>query len=248
MLACAVAALPALAAERPGDAPPDLTPYQRPLVAGEIRRTFAPPPGVTLVDLVVAAGLGASDSFGDSETSIAIDPNDPNHITISAFSGGWGTNAPLWTSTDGGATWAKSFTFAVPPNAPDASGCPCDQTFDYGRNGHILYGTVLGVGNSDEPTWTGDTTDPVSAAAWQWLTSGGVTLPTNHTTFSDQPWLMVNRDPDLSTQDDVYVGYTDYGVSPPANHVSFSLGVNPPALPALQDIVVGTSSGTGFLA
>ncbi|HSS52028.1 MAG TPA: hypothetical protein VLX28_24060, partial [Thermoanaerobaculia bacterium] len=110
--------------ERPGDAPPDRTPYQRALVAGErpeIPKTLATG---TLVDLVVASGLGASDSFGDQETSIAIDPNNPNHITVSAFSGGWGSFAPLWVSTDGGTTWAKRFTLSVPPGRPEAIGCP----------------------------------------------------------------------------------------------------------------------------
>jgi hypothetical protein len=248
LLGMASLAASAQTAERPGDRP-DLTPYQRPLVAGELLRSriLAPPAGGTLVDLVVSAGLGASDTFGDQETSIAIDPMNPNHISISAFSGGWGSNAPLWNSTNGGATWTKSFTIPAPPNQPDATGCPCDQTFDYGRSSS-MYGTILGFGNSDEPTWSGDTTNPASSAAWQWLTSGGTAVDTSHTTFSDQPWLMVNRDPTTAAQDDVYVGYTDYGVNPPANHVAYSLGVEPPDFPAGQDIVVSTSSGTGFLA
>jgi hypothetical protein len=235
--------------ERPGDAPPDRTPYQRDLVAGEAQ--LAIPQTIvagTLVDLVIAAGLGASDTFGDQETSIAIDRNHPNHITVSAFSGGWGSFAPLWVSTDGGTTWAKEHTLSVPPGQPDANGCPCDQTFDYGKSSAVLFGTTLGSGNSDEPTWSGDTTDPTSNAAWNWLTSSGVAKTTSHTTFSDQPWLMVDRDPDVDTQDDVYVAYTDYGANPPANHVSVSLGAIPPSFPASQDVIAGTSSGTGFLA
>jgi hypothetical protein len=237
------------ALERPGDRP-DLTPYNRPLVPGERAKgvTNAALPGL-LVDLVVSAlGVDSNDTFDDSETSIAIDPNDPSHITISAFSGSWGTKAPLWTSTDGGATWAKSFTLPAPPMAPDASGCPCDQTYDIGRNSPTLFGTVLGVGGSDEPTWGGATTDPTSLTAWLWQTAGGSATPISHTTFSDQPWLMVGRDPDEEAQDDTYVGYTDYGASPPANHVVYSLGANPPFFTGGQDVVVGTSAGTGFLA
>jgi hypothetical protein len=241
--------LPAGPLERPGDAPPDRTPYQRALVAGEDRQGISQTVvSGTLMDLVVAAGLGASDTFGDQETSIAVDPNDPNHITVSAFSGGWGSFAPLWVSTDGGVTWAKQFTLSVPPGQPDASGCPCDQTFDYGKSSAILFGTTLGVGNSDEPTWSGDTTDPTSTSAWQWLTSAGVAATTSHTTFSDQPWLMVDRDPDVAAQDDVYVAYTDYGAVPADDHVSVSLGASPPSFPSGQDVIVGTSSGTGFLA
>jgi len=248
LLAAATLA-PAFAAERPGDGPPDLTPYNRPLVAAERRRVLTPPAGGALVDLVVSAfGAASGDTAGDGEPSIAIDPNNPNNITISAFSGGWGANAPLWNSTDGGATWTEDFTVPQPPGWPnDAPGCPCDQTFDYGRN-TFLYGTFLGVGASDEPTWSGDTSNPLSAGAWQWHLTGGVTDTTSHTTFSDQPWLMVNRDPTTAAQDNVYVGYTDYGIATPANHVSYSLGANPPDFPAGQDVVAGTSSGTGFLA
>src|SRR5580693_4666967 len=212
LLGWTLLAAAAPAQERPGDRP-DLTHYQRPLAPGEVRRVLTPPAGGTLVDLVVSAGLGASDTFGDQETSIAVDPRNPNHISVSAFSGSWGANAPLWNSTDGGATWVKSFSIPAPPNQPnDAPGCPCDQTFDYGQ-GSVLFGTILGFGGSDEPTWSGDSGNPLSSAAWQWWTSGGTAQHTSHTTFSDQPWLMVNRDPSTPAQDDVYVGYTDYGAA-----------------------------------
>jgi hypothetical protein len=251
VLGLALGAVQGRAAVRPGEGPPDLTPYQRPLVDAETSRELARPllaPGATLVDLAVAAGLGATDTMSDSETSIAIDPNDPDRITISAFSGSWGRYAPIWNSTDGGMTWSKSFTVPVPPRAPDARGCPCDQTFDYGRSAAVLFGAILGIGKHDERIWSGDSSDPSSGTFWQWLVGAGVAATASHTRFSDQPWLMVNRDPDFSTQDDVYVGFTDYAEEIPENHVAVSLGANPPDFPPHQDIVVSTSSGTGFLA
>src|SRR5579864_3862341 len=51
-------ALPLAAArERPGDAPPDLTGYQRPLVAEEARRAATSSLSPSIVDVVIAAGL-----------------------------------------------------------------------------------------------------------------------------------------------------------------------------------------------
>lgn len=240
----------AAAAERPGDGPPDLTPYQRPLIPGEGREVLPKlASGTSIVDLVVSAGLGATDTINDSETSIAIDPNNPERITISAFSGSWGETAPVWNSVDGGAHWAKDQSVPVPPASPDAPECPCDQTFDYGRGSQILYGSFLGIGTETEAIWSGDSDNPLAAMAWQWpIGAGQAAATTSHTTISDQPWLMVNRDPEIEKQDDVYVAYTDYEVAPAANHVAVSLGATPPQFAARQDVVVSTSSGTGFLA
>ena len=58
-------------------------------------------------------------------------------------------------------------------------------------------------------------TDPASAAAWNWLVVGGVTQPTNFNNSPppggvDQPWLLVNVDPTIPTQDNVYTAYDDF--------------------------------------
>jgi hypothetical protein len=256
VLAFMLAPTSGLAAEPPGEGPPDLTPYERPLLEEE-RSQALPlgpplPAAATLVDLVVAAGLGTSDRFGDQETSIAIDPSDPRKITISAFSfsgGAWGAYAPLWSSADGGATWTKSSAVPIPPRTDDARGCPCDQTLDYGHSPALLYGTFLGNGaDGDRPTFSGQTSDPFAAGGWEWLTSAGAAETTSHSAVSDQPWLAVTRDPEIAAQDDVYVGYTNYSARIPENHVAVSLGANPPYFPAGQDVVVSTSAGTGFIA
>src|SRR5215471_2288438 len=104
------------------DAPPDTTPYRRPAVPGD----FAPKgiraipllPAVFIVDAVVNntdPNLTNTDTFNDGETSIAINPANPNEVVMTAFSGGWGTNAPLWHSTDSGNVWTKQFTIPNPP-------------------------------------------------------------------------------------------------------------------------------------
>src|SRR2546423_2928717 len=80
--------------------------------------------------------------------------------------------------------------------------------------------------------FSGTTTDPASAAAWNWLVIAGVTQRTNHLVPSsfgdaDQPWLLVNRDPTTPTQDDVYAAYDDFSGGPHMRGAG-SFGVDPP--------------------
>jgi len=196
------------AQESTRDAPPDTTPYRRPAV----REDFAPKgirpiallPAVFIVDAVVNntdPNLTNTDTFNDGETSITVNPANPNEVVLTAFSGGWGANAPLWQSTDGGNIWTKQFTIPAPPGIA-AAGCPCDQAFDYGT-GNQMSGTFL---ISD--IFSGTTTDPGSAAAWNWLVIAGVTQPTNFNNSPppggvDQPWLLVNVDPTIPAQNNV---------------------------------------------
>ncbi len=235
------------------DAPPDTTPYRRPAV----REDFAPKgtrpipllPGVFIVDTVVNnsdPNLTNTDTFNDGETSITVNPANTNEIVVTAFSGGWGANAPLWQSTDGGNIWTKQFTIPAPPGIA-AAGCPCDQAIDYGM-ANQMSGTFL---ISD--IFSGTTTDPASAAAWNWLVIGGVTQTTNFNNLPppagvDQPWLLVNIDPTIPAQDNVYVAYDDFTNGNNCvgdacdERVSVSYGVNPPNFTA--DNQSGTATGS----
>ena len=235
------------AKESTRSAPPDTTPYTRPALPEDSapRGVRAIPllPGVSsiIVDVVVNntdPNLTNTDTFNDGETSIAVNPANPNEIVITAFSGSWGADAPLWHSTDGGNIWTKQFTIPAPPGVA-AAGCPCDQAVDYGRNNQMS-GTFL---ISD--IFSGTTTDPASAAAWNWLVIAGVTQRTNHLVPSsfgdaDQPWLLVNRDPTTPTQDDVYAAYDDFSGGPDMR-VAVSFGVDPPNFTV--DNQSGTSTG-----
>ena len=235
------------AKESTRSAPPDTTPYTRPALPEDSapRGVRAIPllPGLSsiIVDTVVNntdPNLTNTDTFNDGETSIAVNPANPNEIVITAFSGSWGANAPLWQSTDGGNIWTKQFTIPAPPGVA-AAGCPCDQAVDYGRNNQMS-GTFL---ISD--IFSGTTTDPASAAAWNWLVIAGVTQRTNHLVPSsfgdaDQPWLLVNLDPTTPTQDDVYAAYDDFSGGPDMR-VAVSFGVNPPNFTV--DNQSGTSTG-----
>ena len=63
-------------------------------------------------------------------------------------------------------------------NGQGVNGCPCDQTADYDRS-HRLYQTFLTEGQFLGFVYTGDTTDPMSPAAWQWHVTGTVADITN---------------------------------------------------------------------
>ena len=188
------------------DAPPDTTPYRRPAV----REDFAPKgirpipllPAVFIVDVVVNntdPNLTNTDTFNDGETSITANPANPNEVVVTAFSGSFGGNAALWHSTNGGNIWSKQFTIPSAPGVPDFLSCNggvCDQTVDYGR-GSQMSGTFLAT-----DIHSGTTTNPASAAAWNWLVIAGVTQATNLNNSPppggvDQPWLLVNTDPTI---------------------------------------------------
>jgi hypothetical protein len=266
--------------------PQDGTPYVRPIVpedtiavergamAGAMPEAMAAwVRNLLIVDVVVNntnPTLALTDTFNDGETSIAVNPQNPNDIVITAFSGAWGANAPLWHSTDGGLTWTKQFTIPAPPGVP-AAGCPCDQTIDYSVADQLA-GTFLAGSNFPGPSptaavfdvYSGTTTDPAEATAWNWLVIDGVTQQTNNNVPSsfgdaDQPWLIVNRAPTSdgsgnialasvgradSDQEkhSVYVAYDNFGAIV-GNLVSLQVAVAEATTP--PDFAVDVTTGFG---
>jgi hypothetical protein len=221
-------------------APPDVTPYARaamPEEAGLLSRGAAlsgaiPPQfrDVRIVDTVVNntdVTLLFTDLFNDGETSIAINPHNPEEIVISAFSGLVQGNAPLWHSLDGGFTWTKEPSVPPAPGIPQIFGCggPCDQTYDYGREDR-LSGAIL---SSETNVYSGTTTNPADPADWLWFAPEDVTQRTNQVgqNRADQPWLLVNRDPINREQDNVYVAYDDFSGAPDVR-VAVAQGTDPP--------------------
>lgn len=249
--------------------PPDLSPYMRPAIPEDLnpipRSTptptpTPPPPGIRRTQPRIASSLGTvpifirdvvvsntdatlttNDTFGDTEPTIAVNPLNPNEVVITAFSGGWGANAPLWHSTDAGATWTKQFSIPSPPGIA-ASGCPCDQVVDYGRGNRLSITFLIGsTGNLN--VFSGTTTNPANALSWGWLLMGGVTQMTNLAAMNntDQPWLQVTRDNLMADEDDVYVAYDDFSGGPDMQ-VSVASNSNPPSF--TPDNQSGTSTGS----
>jgi hypothetical protein len=185
---------------------------------------------VAVVDPVVSNTVPNYSSGGGTEPSIALDPANPNDIVMTSFSGSWNaspiTNAPMWFSADGGSTWTQEFTIPPPSGrAVEASGCPCDQTVDYSRNG-TLYGSFLTV--SPQNVISGDSANPTSSASWQWNGNPAQFTNNAHLNSADQPWLLVNRDHTTASQDDVWSGYVDLSTTPWNTQVAVSNNAAPP--------------------
>ncbi|MFB7613991.1 Ig-like domain repeat protein [Kitasatospora sp. NPDC056181] len=198
-------------------------------------------PGVYVIDADAAAS--SSTTFG--EPSIAINPANPHQIAITRFASAgsaWNNNADLLYSSDGGITWTDEATIPVPPGVANTSGGPCDQTIDYGRNG-TLYGTFLTCPPGTVQVVSGSTTDPTQASSWRWNNPTPTTtqLTSNTRTNTDQPWLIVNRDPTTASQDDVYVGFQDFNATAtqPHDRVAVSRGASPVDFPAANDQPAG---------
>jgi hypothetical protein len=205
---------------------------------GAQRRLAAPLAGPALAGVFVTDPSLVAGAASGSEPGIAVNPTNPREIAISRGFGGWsgGNNTSVLHSTDGGITWTNEATIPPPPGVGGTNGCPCDQTFDYGRDGR-LYGTFL-LSGTDDQIVTGSTTDVTQAASWSW-NGNPAQLTSGTRTDADQPWLLVNRDPTTSTQDNVYVGYDDFGAGPDAR-VAVSYGANPVNITA--DNRAGTAS------
>ena len=229
------------------DQPPDTTPYTRAVIPEDAAVGLPVlAPNTFVADVVVNntnTSLKNTDTANDGEPSIAVNSSNTSQMAITAFSGSWGANAPVWYSTDSGNTWTEEFTVPVPPNVPSANGCPCDQAVDYTR-GNLLGGTFLTFKPTD--VYTGLTSDPTNSGSWNWLTSGGTAVKTNSSGAGnvDQPWLLVNRDTATASQDNMYVAYDDF-TGAPDMRVAVSLGANPPNF--TRDNQSGSSGGSGII-
>ena len=143
--------------------PPDRTTSSPQVTATERTLRRAPAlPGVFTTDPVISAN-----SVGGSEPSIAVNPANPNQIAISRFTFRWNNNsgrALLHRRRDHVDERGHDPTA---PGVGGTAGCPCDQTFDYGRDGR-LYGTFLTASSSATTIVTGSTTNITNAASWSW--------------------------------------------------------------------------------
>ena len=237
------------------DYPPDLRQYNRSIVpedfapGGEPALAVQPAgiegvaPSIFIRDVVISNTdhkLKNTNTSSNAEPSIAINPKNPKEIDILAFTEGWGADAPVWHSTNGGGLWSLDLSIPNPPGL-DESGCPCDQDPDYGQSGKMS-ATFLDFDTTGINAFSGTTDNPAVASDWNWLVSGGVTQRTNSQGAgnADQPWLLVNRDPKVATQDDVYVAYDNFSGAPDMR-VAAAAGSDPPNFTI--DSLAGFSQG-----
>jgi hypothetical protein len=199
--------------------------------------------GILIRDVVISntdKNLKNTNRASNSEPSIAINPTNPKEIDILAFTAGWGADAPVWHSTNGGNIWSLDSTIPSPPGLGE-SGCPCDQTPDYGRHNH-LSAVFLDLDSFGIDAYSGTTTNPASAASWKWFVQNGVTQTTDQVGRggTDQPWLLVSHDPDKLSQDDVYVAYDNFDGAPDMR-IAVAPGSDPPDFTI--DSLAGFSQG-----
>jgi hypothetical protein len=218
--------------------PPDRTVYGPPPSS----RSLVTKPAASVTGVFTIDPSLSSSSSGGTEPSIAVNPANPNQIAITRFSAAtWNGDEDVLYSTDAGITWTDETTIPAPPGVAGTAGGPYDQTIDFGRNG-TLYGTFLTCtpdgkgGCSATSVVTGSTTDPTQASSWSW-NGNPAQLTSGSRTSVDQPWLLVNRDPTTSSQDNAYVAYDDFGGSPDAR-VAVSYGATP------VNITVDNKAGT----
>jgi hypothetical protein len=239
---------PAKAEENVRSSPPDITAYSRAPVpedfdplsaAGKSQTGKAVQFDVFVVDTVVNntdPDLKNTDTFNDGEVSIAIKPQRPNEIVITAFSGSWGLRAPLWRSRNRGNTWTKAFTINPPAGVGGVPGCPCDQTVDFtefkGLAGAFLTLTPTNI-------YSALNRNPAALTFHYFDSPPGIAQATNHldgVNDEDQPWLLVGPQPGASGEN-VYVAYDDFNTAPDM-HVAVAAATDP--------LIFNTDNRTGF--
>ncbi len=187
-------------------------PALKPADAGPPTSTFATINGIYYIDVLAAAGYDVAGEDRGNEPAITANPLDPDQIVLTSFSGsdwGGGGNSSIFYSGDGGVTWSYSLSVPPPPGAP-LTGCPCDQTMDWGRDG-VLFGTFLHVA-SDFVVYSAQATVPTDPSSWVYRTESGAAQKTSLPAFiySDQPWLMSGPLPGDNSRTNVCVVYDNF--------------------------------------
>jgi hypothetical protein len=189
-----------------------------------------PAPNVDQIvgDTVVPVGSQAGCSAAQNETTIAVNPSNPNNIVAGAndyrlFNSREGrndSNSFAYTSFDGGQTWANvalpGLAFSTGGTGPyswfDASG---DPVVAFGPNNTVYFGSIafsrsapaggelasaiaVNVSHDGGVTWDGPTTIAING-----VTPAGTPVATH--IFNDKVWLAA--DPSSGT---VYVTWTKF--------------------------------------
>ena len=187
---------------------------------------------VTVVNMMPKALSGETNQ--DSEPNLAVNPNNPLQIAATAFTPNpsGGTLAPIFVSTDGGATWALN---AIVPGA--TAGFPTgDITTKFGGTSNVLYGGILRADNLDlnvlrTNNFTGST---------------AMTVLVDRAS-EDQPWVQATTATSVTgSPDRVYIGHNDFNTSPNTATVEQSLDAATAPAPAnFTPITMETTSPGG---
>ncbi len=159
----------------------------------------------------------------DSEPSLAVNPDNPLQMAATAFTPDplSGALAPIYTTTDGGKTWALNL---IVPGAGSGVGFylpTADITLRFGGKSNVLYAGIL----------RGDTVALNILRTPNYLGSAVMTVLEGRGN-EDQPWVQATTaEKTGGTPDRVYVGNNNFSTSPTAT-VDFSLNAATAAPPA----------------
>ena len=219
--------------------PPDTSKKVRKLHKTDLKplgaSALAVQPGAFLRDPIVSntnTNLTNTDTAGDNEPSIAVNPSNPNEIVIASFTGSSG----FYRSTDGGNTWTFANTYTQPPGQ---GAIPNDQQEEFTR-GNLLAAVFLDGPNN---IMTGTTANAGNQASWNWPLDGAgnvILTNTQGITNSDQPWLVTAPRPGNLSQDNIYSAYDDF-TGAPDMQVNVANSADPPNF--TNDVQVGTAPG-----
>ena len=137
----------------------------------------------------------SNETNDDSEPSVAVNPNNPDELVVTAFTPpeAGNPNGPIFFSTDGGENWSLAFDLA--------GGEPHDQSPLFARSSNDLYMGTLRGENGDLNVLRSD--NPVV----------GPFPLVKRRNFVDQPWVEATTvaGGQDSGKDRIYVGYNDTG-------------------------------------
>ncbi|UFR01025.1 hypothetical protein KBP30_07465 [Streptomyces sp. Go40/10] len=180
-------------------------------------------PTLTVVDITPVALSG--DRTQDAEPSIAVNPQNPQEIVVTAFTPDpmGGSLAPVYVSTDGGHTWVMR---SVVPGGTARLGTG-DISVGFASEGGALYAGILNAEASLQDILRMQilrSPDITTAASMELLVSRDRV---------DQPWVEVGSvRGDGGAQDRVYVSSNDLGVRPRSAAVDVSGDARTAAAPA----------------
>jgi len=179
---------------------------------------------VTVVNMIPKSLSGEHNQ--DSEPNLAVNPANPKQIVGTAFTPNptGGSFAPIFVSSDGGATWALN---AIVPGA-SASGNPTfDITMKFATASGVLYGGIIRADNSNMAIVR--TTNYLASTPMTVLMSRA---PVG-SSVDDQPWVQAATATSVTgTPDRVYVGSNNLITTPKTAHMDQSLNAATAAPPA----------------
>ncbi len=166
---------------------------------------------LTIVNMIPRSLSGETEQ--DSESSITVDPENTQHIVATAFTPdpAAGPRAPIFVSTDGGATWSLR---TVVPGGMATS----DISVAFASQGGALYAGILNYSNFALNILR--TTNPFGTATMKKL----VERPDE-----DQPWVTAIT---TANHDHVYVSHNNFNTLPRTATVELSMNARTAPAPA----------------